>query len=73
VGGTRGDALVVSVSQRAVEGRATEAALSALASAFGVRRGDVTLVRGRASRDKLVEIEGDSAVLQARLAELRGG
>jgi len=39
VGGEHAGALVVRVSARAVNGKATEAALAAVAAAFGVRRG----------------------------------
>jgi uncharacterized protein YggU (UPF0235/DUF167 family) len=70
VGGRRGDALVVRVRERAVDGKATEAALRAVAVAFGVRRRDVDLVRGATSRDKTVDVTGDRAVLAARLATL---
>lgn len=59
VGGRHGDAIVVAVSPRAVDGKATEAALRAVADAFGVRRRDVTLVTGATSRDKVVEIAAD--------------
>ena len=71
VGGTRGEALIVRVSARPVGGQATAAALRAVAAAFGVRPGDVTLVRGAASRDKVVRIDGDAAGLSAVLARLR--
>jgi uncharacterized protein len=71
VGGSYGTgALVVAVNARAVDGKATEAALSAVASAFGVRRADVTLVSGRTSRDKVVEIEGPDPALANRLEDL---
>jgi uncharacterized protein len=70
VGGRRGDALVVRVSARAVDGRATQAALRAVAEAFGIPPRDVRLVRGATSRDKLVEIEGDEASLAARRQRL---
>lgn len=69
VGGDYGGALVVRVTARAVEGQANEAALTALASAFGVRRRAVTLVTGAASRTKLVDIAGgEQAVLDRLLA-----
>jgi len=58
VGGERNGALVVQVSARAVDGQATEAALAAVAAAFGVRRPGVTLVAGAASRTKILEVEG---------------
>jgi uncharacterized protein YggU (UPF0235/DUF167 family) len=67
-----GDALVVAVTARAVDGKATEAALRAVADAFGVRRRDVTLVAGAASRDKVVEIDGDAAKITACRARLLG-
>jgi uncharacterized protein YggU (UPF0235/DUF167 family) len=69
VGGEHGGALVVRVSARAVDGRATAAALAALAAAFGVRRQAVTLVTGAASRTKIVEVTGaDPADLDRLLA-----
>jgi len=69
VGGEHAGALVVAVSARAVDGEATEAALAAVAGAFGVRRSAVRLVSGAASRTKIVDIEaGDPQVLTALLA-----
>ncbi|MBA9006489.1 DUF167 domain-containing protein [Thermomonospora cellulosilytica] len=72
VGGGHGDALVVKVTARAVEGRATEAALRAVADALGVRRRDVTLVSGATSRDKVVEVAGDEREIRAKIDGLRG-
>ncbi len=71
VGGIRGEALVVRVTARPVQGKATEAALRAVAEAFGVRRADVRLVSGAASRDKVVHIDGDPGRLASVLAALR--
>jgi uncharacterized protein len=69
VGGDYGGALVVRVSARAVGGQATEAALAAVAAAFGVRRRAVTLVAGAASRTKVIEVAGGrQAVLDELLA-----
>jgi uncharacterized protein YggU (UPF0235/DUF167 family) len=76
VGGRYGDPadpasrLVVAVSARAVDGAATEAVLAAVAAAIGVRPRQVTLVRGRTSRDKLLEISDPPDDLAARLAAL---
>jgi uncharacterized protein len=73
--GPYGPALVVAVTAPAVDGRATEAALAAVADALGVRRRDVTLRSGPASRDKLVDIAvaagADPAGLTARVEVLR--
>jgi uncharacterized protein (TIGR00251 family) len=75
VGGRHGetDALTVAVTARAVDGKATEAALRAVADAFSVPRRDVTLVTGATSRDKVVEIDGDAAALAGRRDALLGG
>ena len=59
---------------RAVDGKATEAALRALATALGVRRGDVSLVTGASRRTKLVDVVTSAdteAVLTERVRELR--
>ncbi len=69
VGGEQAGALVVRVTKRAVGGEATEAALAALAEAFGVARRDVTLVSGARSRSKIIEVAyADPAVLERLLA-----
>lgn len=69
MGGSHDGALVVRVTAPAVDGRATEAALAAVAEAFGVRRAAVRLVTGAASRTKIVEIDGgDDGRLRALLA-----
>jgi len=70
VGGEHDGALVVRVSARAVDGRATAAALAAVAAAFGVRRQAVTLVAGTTSRRKLLDVTGaDPAALKRLLAQ----
>ena len=56
-------------SAPAADGRATEAALAAVAAAFGVRRNAVTLVTGRTSRTKVVDVAGGDP---RRLADLLG-
>ena len=71
VGGIVGEALAVAVSAPAVEGKANEAVIAAIAEAFGVRKRDVTVLHGHTGRDKVIEITGEPAVLAARLAELR--
>jgi uncharacterized protein YggU (UPF0235/DUF167 family) len=64
--GPRGDALLVTVRARAVDGAANAAVIATVAAAFGLRRGDVELVSGVRSRDKVLELTGDEAVLSAR-------
>jgi uncharacterized protein YggU (UPF0235/DUF167 family) len=75
VGGEHDGALVVRVAARAVDGKATEAALAAVATAFGVPARDVALVSGARSRTKVVEVAGaEPAALHALLhgQELHG-
>ncbi|HWG25757.1 DUF167 domain-containing protein [Actinospica sp.] len=74
VGGSYGDkgALVVAVTERAVDGRATAAALRAVAAALGVRRSAVSLHSGATSRDKVLLVEDPPADLVTRLDMLRG-
>jgi len=68
VGGQHDGALIVRVRERAADGRATAAALAALAAAFGVRRQAVTLAAGASSRRKLVDVaDADPAVLDRLL------
>ncbi len=67
VGGEHDGALVVRVSARAVDGKATEAALAAVAGSFGVRRSSVRLVSGASSRTKIVDIDADDPRLLASL------
>ncbi|MEJ7706209.1 MAG: DUF167 domain-containing protein [Nocardioidaceae bacterium] len=67
VGGSHDGALVVHVTARAVDGRATEAALTALAEATGVRRRQVTLVVGKTSRTKVVDVDVEDPDLLTRL------
>lgn len=71
VGGEHDGALLVRVGARAVDGKATEAALRALADALGLRRADVRLVSGATGRTKVVELTGDR--IAERLDRLRHG
>jgi uncharacterized protein len=69
VGGELDGALVVRVRERAVDGKATAAALAAVAAALGVRPRAVTLVAGAASRTKIIEVAGaDRQALRHLLA-----
>jgi len=57
VGGEHDGALVVRVVEPADSGRATAAALRAIAKAVAVSPRSVTLVRGATGRRKLIDIE----------------
>jgi uncharacterized protein YggU (UPF0235/DUF167 family) len=66
------DALLVAVREPAVDGRATEAALRAVADAFGVAPSRVRLVSGATSRTKMITVQGDPTELARRLDALLG-
>ena len=74
VGGTVGDPprLVVAVQAPAVDGKANQAVIKELASAFGLRARDFTIVFGELGRDKRIIVEGNDAALEAKLEELKG-
>jgi hypothetical protein len=68
LGGEREGALVVDLAAPPVDGAANAALVDVLATALDLPRRSVTLVRGEASRTKLVEVEGLSAEdVRARL------
>ena len=67
--GRLGDAWKVRVAAPPEGGRANEAVLTLLAEALGVRRRDLALASGRASRDKVVTLSGlTNDDVNARLA-----
>ena len=70
VGGSYDGALAVRVRAPAVNGAATKELLAAIAEAFDLRKGAVTLVRGSRSRVKTLNIEGNDERLGDRLREL---
>ncbi len=74
VGGGYGDppALVVAVSAPAVDGRANEAVVRALADALGVPARDVTIVQGHTARTKVVAVRDAPDDLPARWTALIG-
>lgn len=56
--GWEDDVLRLRLRAAAVEGKANAALIKFLASALGVRQGDLTIERGGRSRRKLVAVEG---------------
>lgn len=68
--GRLGVALVVAVTAPAVDGRANDAVLRALADALGIARRDIRIVSGATSRDKVIEVESTEAA--ARVETLIG-
>ena len=70
VGPAVGDRLRVAVTAPPVDGAANAAVIDALAAAFGVRRGAISIVRGETGRRKTLRIEGGDAATLEKL--LRG-
>ncbi|MEI2720672.1 MAG: DUF167 domain-containing protein [Gemmatimonadales bacterium] len=58
VAGRHGDAIKVRLAAPPIDGRANEALLAFVAERSGVPGRQVTLVRGAASRSKVVEVQG---------------
>ena len=78
VGGSIGEPprLVVAVQAPAVDGKANQAVIKELASAFDLKSRDFTIVFGELGRDKRLIVDGlsieEEKTLQARLEELMG-
>ena len=72
VGGSVGEPprLVVAVQAPAVDGKANQAVIKELTSAFGIRARDFTIVYGELGRDKRLLVDGDEKTLQSKLEEL---
>jgi uncharacterized protein YggU (UPF0235/DUF167 family) len=67
----RGPDVVVAVRERAIDGRANEAVVRAVAAWLGLAPSRVTLLRGAGARRKLLACEGiDEAALEQRVAGL---
>lgn len=61
IAGRRGDRIVVRVTAPPVDGRANAAACAVVAAAAGVPKSRVAVIRGAASRDKVLAVEGVTA------------
>jgi len=72
VRGSFGDppALVVAVSEPAIDGRASTAVCRAIAEAVGVSLSKVSIVMGQTNRTKVVEINDNDPQIERKIAEL---
>ena len=61
VAGIQGDALKLRITAPPVEGKANEECIRLLAETLGVKKGQVTIIAGHASRTKTVAVEGVKA------------
>jgi uncharacterized protein (TIGR00251 family) len=60
VGGQHDQALIVSVQAPAVDGRANDAVIDAIAEALKIKKRDIIILHGHTGRDKLIEIIDDT-------------
>jgi uncharacterized protein len=65
-----GTRLKVAVREKAEAGRANRAVCAAVAEALAVPASTVSVLHGAASRQKILIVSGDEAVLTARLGAL---
>jgi uncharacterized protein (TIGR00251 family) len=63
-------ALKISVTAPPADGRANDALVQLLAKEWRVAKRDVAIVAGQKSRDKIVQIGGDPAILLGRIGAL---
>lgn len=69
--GIQGDTLKLRITAPPVEGKANEACIALLAELLGVKRTQVAIISGHASRTKTVAVEGVKAKeIAARIAVL---
>ncbi len=64
--------LVVRVTAPPEKGKATEAAIRAIGEAFDLPNSAVSIIAGEADRLKTLALDGDKAMLAARLEKLSG-
>jgi len=65
--GWHGDALKVALTAPPVDGAANTALIAFLAEALGLKRGQIRLLHGDSSRQKLLEFDADEAQLLSKL------
>ena len=61
IAGIEGEAIKIRLNAPPVEGKANEALIEFLADVLGVRRAQIEIVMGHASRHKVVRMSGASA------------
>ena len=71
IAGRYGDGIKVQVAAAPERGKANEAVIELLATAFGLRRTQVTIVSGHTQPRKIVQIDIPEADLTVKLAELQ--
>ena len=62
--GLYGDALKVKLTSPPVEGKANKELVEVLAKECGIRKGDIEIVSGKSSKNKLVRIAGIQSIAE---------
>ncbi len=72
VGGSYGDepALIVAVTAPAVDGKANDAVISAVADAFGLKARQISIHSGHTGRTKILDVEVDDVEVERFKVEL---
>ena len=71
IAGKLGDAIKIQVSAAPERGKANDAVIKLIADALGLRRNDISIVRGQAQARKTLEIQGLSQdQLDRRISEM---
>ena len=65
--GWHGDTLKIALTAPPAEGAANAALIAFVAEAFGLKRSQITLLRGDSSRHKLLELDADPALIATKL------
>lgn len=67
--GEYGDGIKIKISAQAMDGKANAELVKFLSKKLGVGRGNIEIVCGETSRDKLVQVDGISDCLKKLLAD----
>lgn len=62
ISGIAGDVIKIRVNAPPVGGAANEELVKILSEEFGVRKSAIKIIRGQASKDKVIEIEGVESI-----------
>jgi uncharacterized protein len=66
----KGEALAAALLAPPVDGKANKALIAFLAKTLGIKKSAITIKNGETSRLKRLELDGEPAVLQAKLKSL---
>ena len=65
--GEQGRAFSIGVREAPEKGKANKALIKLLAESLGARKGDISIVRGQTSRDKVIEVFDSTGEIERRI------